>query len=232
MPMASYEQVKALCTLHEDSVEVHSRGVCATYPLVGNAYYNLIIVDYTPLDKPKTDEYTRTKAKPYVLQQSLHRIVYFLAHGDIPEGYGVDHINRDIGDNRPENLRLVTKQLNAQNQAFKATNKLGLIGVSFEKATGKYRAEISIPLTDKEQSVDLLGTSGVRTFHAPAGAAGQSKTVILGRFKTREAATYARVCAERNVYTHRNMTYAHLSAQGEADARLADADKFLATKQQ
>lgn len=44
----------------------------------------------------------------------LHRIVWCLAHGDMPKGW-LDHINNDPGDNRLVNLRLVTPSQNAQN---------------------------------------------------------------------------------------------------------------------
>lgn len=42
----------------------------------------------------------------------MHREIF----GDIPEGLEVDHINGDGRDNRKENLRLVTRSQNAQNQ--------------------------------------------------------------------------------------------------------------------
>lgn len=63
-----------------------------------------------------------------------HRAVYCLTHGkaleDVPL---VDHINRDRLDNRPENLRELTKAENNRNRAPAR-------GVSFCKQTGKWKA--------------------------------------------------------------------------------------------
>lgn len=51
-----------------------------------------------------------------------HRLVYFLVHGVLPgEGEEIDHKNGVRSDNRPDNLRLVTKSVNntgCTNRAF------------------------------------------------------------------------------------------------------------------
>lgn len=47
---------------------------------------------------------------------SVHRIVWIMINGDIPDGMEIDHINRDRYDNRIENLRLVTKSQNSLNK--------------------------------------------------------------------------------------------------------------------
>lgn len=46
----------------------------------------------------------------------IHRIIYLAWHGKIPNGYTIDHINRDRSDNRIQNLRCVTVKENNQNR--------------------------------------------------------------------------------------------------------------------
>ena len=55
-----------------------------------------------------------------------HQLIWVMFHGCIDTSLIMDHINRDILDNRIENLRLVTVKQNAQNQAgkgYKTHNK-------------------------------------------------------------------------------------------------------------
>ena len=50
-------------------------------------------------------------------QDLCHRVIWRLFYGPIPEGLTVDHANRDRGDNRIENLRLLTPAAQARNRA-------------------------------------------------------------------------------------------------------------------
>lgn len=67
----------------------------------------------------------------------LHRFIL-----KAPEGLVVDHINRDMLDNRKENLRLATVSQNQQNRNSKSKNTTGYKGVSYYKPLGKYKAQI------------------------------------------------------------------------------------------
>jgi|APSaa5957512535_1039671.scaffolds.fasta_scaffold34604_2 hypothetical protein len=45
----------------------------------------------------------------------VHRVIWIMHNGDIPEGVFIDHINRDPADNKIENLRLTTRSENNRN---------------------------------------------------------------------------------------------------------------------
>ncbi|EMV7411631.1 HNH endonuclease [Enterobacter kobei] len=64
----------------------------------------------------------------------LHRIVWIVAKGYIPEGMEIDHINGDKSDNRIANLRLCTPTQNRQNKTKYKNNKSGFKGVHFESS--------------------------------------------------------------------------------------------------
>lgn len=70
----------------------------------------------------------------------LHREVF----GCIPAGYVVDHINGNVLDNRLANLRLATKQQNAQNNEAGKKGASKYPGVSWYSKYSKWRASISI----------------------------------------------------------------------------------------
>lgn len=71
-------------------------------------------------------------------QDLCHRVIWVLFYGPIPEGFTVDHVNRKRGDNRIENLRLLTAAGQAKNRETPASSRFK--GVSWDKGTGKWRA--------------------------------------------------------------------------------------------
>jgi len=70
----------------------------------------------------------------------VHRVVWELLNGTIPEDVVVDHINRIRDDNRIENLRLATKQENQINSVY-SCGKLKPRGVHYSIHAKKYRAQ-------------------------------------------------------------------------------------------
>jgi len=70
-----------------------------------------------------------------------HRLVWLLKTGDWPSDQ-IDHINRDSLDNRFENLRDVSNYTNCLNRKKKSSS--GVVGVTFDKVTEKWRAQTCI----------------------------------------------------------------------------------------
>lgn len=97
----------------------------------------------------------------------VSRIIYAMHHGD-PEGMQVDHINHDRLDNRIENLRLVTNQMNLRNATKQKRSKSGFTGVSWDKLNESWMARIGVG----------------------------EKDIWLGRFKKKRDAIFRRKLAE------------------------------------
>lgn len=110
---------------------------------------------------PETGKFTRKKtaggvragatagcidSRGYVLigvngvQYQAHRLAWLYVHGHWPSDL-IDHINGDTADNRLFNLREATVSQNALNRAAMKNASSGLKGVTFHKATGKWRSQ-------------------------------------------------------------------------------------------
>lgn len=72
-----------------------------------------------------------------------HRLAFLYMTGRWPEPY-VDHINRVRSDNRWCNLREATASENSANGSLRGNNTSGLMGVVWDKARSKWRAQIRI----------------------------------------------------------------------------------------
>lgn len=70
-----------------------------------------------------------------------HRLAWLYMTGEMPDQY-IDHINRVAADNRFSNLRLVSAKQNCENCSIYKSNASGFRGVSFHKATNKWRATL------------------------------------------------------------------------------------------
>jgi hypothetical protein len=97
----------------------------------------------------------------------VHRIVWEMHNGDIPDGLEIDHINRDRKDNRIENLRLANRHEQNLNLS-KRRSASGVTGVVFNKKDSKWQSQI-----------------GFKRSH-----------IYLGQFNSKEAAIAARKTAE------------------------------------
>jgi hypothetical protein len=112
--------------------------------------------------------YTRLRLNG--VEYLAHRIAWLYVYGEHPSNL-IDHIDGNKKNNAISNLRVVTFSENIQNQKRAMPhNTCGLLGVTFEKQTKKYKASINI-------------------------GGGNSKT--LGRFNTAEEAHQVYLNAKR-----------------------------------
>lgn len=72
----------------------------------------------------------------------VHRVVWTMINGSIPDEMQIDHINMIRTDNRWSNLRLLTPALNKQNRSVQRNNALGIKGV-WQTSHGGYSASLS-----------------------------------------------------------------------------------------
>lgn len=101
----------------------------------------------------------------------MHRVIA----GD-PPGMDVDHENQNGCDNRRANLRAATRSENLFNQRLRSTNTSGVKGVSFDKASGRWRASIAHHNVKQE-----LGSFATKDL--AAAARGMSATLWHRQFK-------------------------------------------------
>jgi hypothetical protein len=73
----------------------------------------------------------------------VHRIIWVIHHGPIPEGYLVDHEDTNKSNNRIDNLRLTLPVGNNQNVNRRLDNSSGVKGVSWDKSKNKWVVYIS-----------------------------------------------------------------------------------------
>lgn len=67
---------------------------------------------------------------------TVHRIIYFMNYPDFDQDMEVDHINQNKLDNRIENLRCVSREVNTRNHPLRKDNSSGLVGVAKRKLSG------------------------------------------------------------------------------------------------
>jgi len=69
----------------------------------------------------------------------VHRIVYEIFNGPIPDGMQVDHLDGNPSNNCKENLRLVPAKVNQRNMRLSKANTSGLTGVARIVVKGRKR---------------------------------------------------------------------------------------------
>jgi hypothetical protein len=98
--------------------------------------------------KPAGGERGSDRGKQYFavrindVKYMCHRIVYLLAFGVDPKELYIDHINGNVKNNSPENLRLATNAQNQWNRGAYRNNTSGFKGVHWHKQRQKWQAGI------------------------------------------------------------------------------------------
>lgn len=73
----------------------------------------------------------------------VHRLIYQMNAGKIPDGFDVDHINGNRKDNRFENLRIALRSENLHNSKVHKDSKTGVKGVTLNPC-GTYLAKTMV----------------------------------------------------------------------------------------
>lgn len=80
----------------------------------------------------------------------LHNFIWELHNGKIPNGYMIDHIDRNPSNCSLSNLRLCNKSTNSINTGLRASNKTGTTGVCWDSRKERWRAYINFNGKRKE----------------------------------------------------------------------------------
>lgn len=105
-PIPNYEGLYSL-DLNTNQIYGHKRNKYLK-PQLENGYYQISLCKNNKIYRPK-----------------LHRLIYEMYNGTIPNKMQIDHINGIRTDNRLENLRLATNQQNQRNIRKKKNNSTG-----------------------------------------------------------------------------------------------------------
>ena len=111
----------------------------------------------------------------------VHRVIWTMINGDIPDGFQIDHINGNVRDNRVENLRVVSQIENSRNARRQRNNKTGLNGVMLRSDNGRYRVRINV-----------------------TESSGKERRITVGHFDDFFEACCARKSAENRYNYHEN----------------------------
>lgn len=106
----------------------------------------------------------------------VHRVIWEMHNGPIPDGHQIDHIDHDRTNNLLSNLRAVCVTTNNRNSSKRADNQSGATGVYWDSINNRWVASIRV----------------------------NKRVVYLGRFQEFEDAAKARKLAESKYGFHEN----------------------------
>lgn len=104
----------------------------------GKIFWKVSTVKWIPIgaEVGSVGNHGYREAKIFGKRYLVHRLIYALHHGIMPEV--VDHIDRNPLNNKIDNLRASDKRLNAYNSGLASNNKSGVRGVSWCKKSNKW----------------------------------------------------------------------------------------------
>lgn len=73
----------------------------------------------------------------------VHRVIWEMCNGPIPNGKKIDHEDHDRENNRLSNLRLTDEAGNAKNCSLRSDSKSGICGVFWNDRYGKWEAYLN-----------------------------------------------------------------------------------------
>lgn len=74
----------------------------------------------------------------------VHRVLWEMRFGPIPEGFYIDHIDGDKLNNLPTNLRLAEAAQNSHNMRLGTRNSSGIKGLSYSRTRGVWVGSIHV----------------------------------------------------------------------------------------
>jgi len=102
-------------------------------------FANSLVGNIKNTERSNTSYYiTKVNNKHY----AVHRLIWEMHYGKIPDEMQIDHIDNNGINNRLENLRLVSQSLNQKNRPLQKSNKSGVNGVNWHKAAKKWQVRI------------------------------------------------------------------------------------------
>ena len=94
-----------------------------------------------------TDTHGYRQVKINGIRYLMHRIIFLMHHGYLPEF--IDHIDNNRLNNKIENLREANRSQNACNMKLCKTNTSGSKGVSWDRYRNKWMVRVGINGVDK-----------------------------------------------------------------------------------
>ena len=104
-----------------------------------DGYYNRFKKDDLVVPFTDPNGYSRIQV-PNGIRATIvfHHVVYILAGKEIPLGYELDHIDGNRENNKVENLRVVTREINNKNRKKRSDNTSGITGVCWSESKQRF----------------------------------------------------------------------------------------------